>query len=267
VIDLGRVSALVAKELKDLSRNRAAILPVAVSTLVFLALPLALVIAIPLASGHPLGYDEDLAKASIAVGTHPELSENGRVELFLFQQFLMVFLLMPITGAMALAAHAVVGEKIARTLEPLLATPVTTAELLVAKVLGSLAPTLAIAGAGLVCYLVLIAIVGEPGVFAAMLSARTLVLTAAVGPAAALVALQSAILVSSRVNDPRAAQQFGVLIIIPLMALLIVQFTGTVWLTTIALTLLAFGLMVVWLVLTWVSVRMFERETILTRWK
>ena len=141
MIDAGRLRALVGKELKDLLRNRAALLPVAVSTAVFLALPLALVVLIPLASGHPLGYDEDLAKASLAVGARPELGENGRVQLFLFQQFLMVFLLMPITGAMALAAHAVVGEKIARTLEPLLATPITTVELLVAKVLGSLART------------------------------------------------------------------------------------------------------------------------------
>ena len=56
---------------------------------------------------------------------------------------------MPITGAMALAAHAIVGEKQARTLEPLLATPITTTELLVAKVLGALVPTLAISAAGL----------------------------------------------------------------------------------------------------------------------
>ena len=61
----------------------------------------------------------------------------------------MLFLLTPITGAMALAAHAVVGEKQARTLEPLLATPITTFELLVAKVLGALLPTLVISFAGL----------------------------------------------------------------------------------------------------------------------
>ena len=61
------------------------------------------------------------------------------MQLFLFQQFLMLFLLTPITGAMALAAHAIVGEKQARTLEPLLATPITTFELLAAKVLGALA--------------------------------------------------------------------------------------------------------------------------------
>ena len=41
---------------------------------------------------------------------------------------------------MSVAAYAVVGEKQARTLEPLLATPITTFELLAAKVLGALVP-------------------------------------------------------------------------------------------------------------------------------
>ena len=60
------------------------------------------------------------------VGHDVAVARRARVQLFLFQQFLMLFLLTPITGAMALAAHAIVGEKQARTLEPLLATPMTT---------------------------------------------------------------------------------------------------------------------------------------------
>ena len=75
------------------------------------------------------------------------------MQLFLFQQFLMLFLLTPITGAMALAAHAIVGEKQARTLEPLLATPSRRSSCWSAKVLGALLPTLAISMAGLVAVL------------------------------------------------------------------------------------------------------------------
>ena len=88
----------------------------------------------------------------------------------------MLFLLTPITGAMALAAHAVVGEKQARTLEPLLATPITTAELLVAKVLGALTPTLVLSGAALLVYFCGIALFAEPGVMRAMLVPRTLLM-------------------------------------------------------------------------------------------
>ena len=100
-----------------------------------------------------------------------------------------------------------------------------------------------------------------------MASARTAILVLLVGPASALVSLQAAIVISSRVNDARTAQQFGVLIIIPLSALLVAQFMGTVWLSATALGLIGVGLVAVWLLLTLVSVAIFERESILTRWR
>jgi ABC-2 type transport system permease protein len=263
----GRVRALLFKELLDVARNRAALLPVAIVAVISIVLPFLIAVIVPAVTGHPLGEDRDLVKVSLVTGAHEELSADGRVQFFLFQQFLMVFLLMPITGAMALAAHSVIGEKLARTLEPLLATPITTAELLVAKVLGALMPTLGISTAGMATYFAAIALFAEPGVMRAMLVPRTLLLVGLIGPAAALVSLQSALLISSRVNDPRTAQQFGVLIIIPLTAVMVAQFTGTIWLSAQALALAGLGLIGLWMLLTLMSVALFERETILTRWK
>jgi ABC-2 type transport system permease protein len=262
-----RIRALLAKEFLDLSRNRLALVPVGIITILSLVLPFGIAVAIPFFTGQELGSDADLVKVSGVVGAYELLTPTARVQLFLFQQFLMLFLMTPITGAMALAAHAVVGEKQARTLEPLLATPITTGELLVAKVLGALLPTLAISLAGLTLYLAGIVAMAAPGVAAAMLSARTMMLIVLVGPAAALVSLQSAIIISSRVNDTRTAQQFGVLIIIPLTAVLVAQFTGSLWLSAAALGLLGLGLIGVWVLLALVSVAIFERETILTRWR
>lgn len=262
-----RFRVLVRKELLDIARNRAALFPVALVTVLSLALPFGIAIAIPAFTGQRLGADDDLLKVSRVAGAPSSLAADAQVQLFLFQQFMLLFLLTPITGAMALAAHAIIGEKQARTLEPLLASPITTAELLVAKVVGALLPTLAFAIGGLAIYLAGIAIAGQPGVARAMMSGRTLLLVAAIMPASALVSLQFAILVSSRVNDPRTAQQFGVLIILPLTVLLVAQFTGAVWLTTRELALVAAGLAAIWVLLTAVSVPLFDREAILTRWR
>jgi ABC-2 type transport system permease protein len=244
-----------------------ALLPVVIVTVLALGLPFFIAIAIPRMTGQPLANDSDLARVSLVLGLRDDLSGEARIQLFLFQQFLILFMVIPVTGAMALAAHSVVGEKQARTLEPLLATPITTFELLVAKVLGALLPTLAIAAAGLVLYFGGIVVLAAAGVARAMANARTAVLVALVGPAAALVALQTAIVISSRVNDPRTAQQFGVLIIVPLSALLVAQFIGTMWLSPAALALIGGGLIAVWMLLTIVSVALFDRETILTRWR
>jgi ABC-2 type transport system permease protein len=149
----------------------------------------------------------------------------------------------------------------------LLATPISTFELLVAKVIGALLPTLAISAAGLLLYLGGIAVFAQPGVFAAMATARTFVLVGIVTPAAALASLQAAIVVSSRVNDARTAQQFGILIILPLTAVFIAQFSGAFLLTSAVLLLVGVGLVVVWMLLLGVSVALFDRETILTRWR
>src|SRR5262245_5602870 len=264
---MGRVAPLLAKEFLDLVRNKTALVPVAIVTVMSLALPFGIAIAIPSLTGHPLAEDADLVRISRAAGAAPSLSDDGRIQLFLFQQFLMMFLITPVTGAMALTSHAVVGEKQARTLEPLLATPIGTFELLIAKVLGALVPTMTISGVGLAIYLAGIALFAAPGVGAAMASARTLLLAALVVPASALVSLQAAILISSRVNDARTAQQFGALIIIPLAGLMVAEFSGSVWLSAAALAVIGVALLAVWLALTFVSVALFDRETILTRWR
>jgi ABC-2 type transport system permease protein len=161
----------------------------------------------------------------------------------------------------------VVGEKQARTLEPLLATPIGAIELLVAKVLGSLIPTLAIAAVGLALYFAGMALLGEPGVARAMVTARTALLVLLIAPASALVSLQAAIVVSSRASDARAAQQFGVLIIIPLTAILVAQFAGMFWLSARAFALVGVGMMAAWVLLTLVSAALFERDAVLTKWR
>ena len=266
-MDRGRIRTLIDKEILDLSRNLLALVPVVIVTVLALALPFVIAITVPSLTGHPIGEDTDLLKVSAVVPDAEGLSGDARVQLFMFQQFLLMFMLTPITGAMALAAHSIIGEKQSRALEPLLASPVSTVELLAAKVFGALIPTLAISLAGVALYGVGIVLFAAPGVAGAMANARTTLLIFLLAPAAALVSLQAAVLISSRVNDPRTAQQFGVLIIVPLAALLVAQFTGALWLSAWTLAVIGTVLLVIWLLLLTVSVVFFEREAILTRWR
>jgi ABC-2 type transport system permease protein len=262
-----RVRALIQKEILDLLRNRGALIPVVIVAFVALVLPFVVVIVVPAATGQELGQDSELVKLSVMAGVPEGISDNARVQLFLFHQFLMVLLLTPVTGAMALAAHSVVGEKQARTLEPLLATPIGTIELLLAKVLGSLIPTVAITLGGLALQFAGLVLFAEPGVAAAMLTARTALLVFLLAPAAALLSLQGAIVISSRVNDARTAQQFGALIVIPLSIVLVAQFAGMFWLSASHLAIIGTGLLAVWVLLVFISAALFKRDAILTRWR
>ena len=68
-------------------------------------------------------------------------------------------------------------------------------------------------------------------------------------------------------NDARTAQQLGGVIILPITGLFVGQLVGQFLLGVPALLLTAAAIVLANLALTWVGVRVFQRETILMRWK
>jgi ABC-2 type transport system permease protein len=271
VIVPARILALLWKEIAELSRNRAALLPVAFVALITTALPFFIAVVTPKLSGHPLSSDVDLVRSLAQVsGELPgieRLSEEAAVQAFIFSRFLVMTLLVPVTGAITFAGHSLISEKIGKSLEPLLATPITTTELLLAKVIGAMLPSLGIMMFTTAVYMIGVAALAEPGVLRALLSFKTALLVLGLGPITSGLALQVGVLVSARVNDPRTAQQFGALFILPLTALFMAQMSG-VFILTIGTGLLVFaGLCAAWVLLLLLGVKLFRREAILTRWK
>ncbi len=266
-----RILALLRKEIAELARNRAALLPVAFVALITTALPFFIAVATPRISGHPLSNDADLVHALTRVsGELPgieRLPAEAAVQAFIFSRFLVMTLLVPVTGAITFAGHSLIGEKIGKSLEPLLATPITTTELLLAKVAGAMIPSLAIMMFTTMVYMVGVATLAEPGVLRALLSLKTALLVLGLGPITSCLALQVGVLVSARVNDPRTAQQFGALFILPLTGLFMAQMSG-VFVLTVGTGLLVFAALCgAWILLLVLGVKLFRREAILTRWK
>jgi ABC-2 type transport system permease protein len=267
---VSRILALLTKELVDLRQNPAVFLPAVLTGLTSTALPFFVAVLIPYFTGDRLADSSDFRMAIEMYRDQPgtlSLSPEGAIQAWIFQQFLMLLTIAPIAGAMSIAAAAVITEKQSRTLEPLLATPLTTVELLTAKVLGSLVPALGIAGGCFAFYIGAVWLVAEPGVYRILLTPRSLSVTFLIGPLAALASLQMAVCVSSRVNDARSAQQIGALIILPISGLLVAQLMGGVQLTGRVLVVLVVALAIVNMVLMRIGVALFDRESILTRWK
>jgi ABC-2 type transport system permease protein len=265
-----RLLALLAKELADLRRNPGVFLPAVLTGIISLALPFFVAVVVPYATGERLSDSGDFQLATEVFRTQPwtsGLDPEGAVQAFVFQQFLVLLVLAPVAASMSSAAFSVVGEKQARTLEPLLVTPLSTTELLGAKILGAFVPALVLTVGTFAVYVAATAAFARPGVFRALLTPEAFAITLLVGPLAALAALQMAVCVSSRANDARSAQQIGAIVILPIAGLLVAQVAGRVVLTT-GLTLgIAAGLAVVNLALLKLGVVLFDRESILTRWK
>jgi ABC-2 type transport system permease protein len=265
-----RVRALLGKELADLRQNRAVFLPAVLTGVVSLFLPFFVAIIVPAFTGERLANSSDFDIALELRREQPGLAgltDEGAIQAWIFQQFLVLLVLTPIAGSMSVAAYSVIGEKQARTLEPLLATPLTTLELLAAKVLGAFVPALALTLACFVAYVAGVALVAEPGVFRALLTLSSLTIIFVLGPLAALAALQLAVCVSSRVNDARSAQQIGALIVLPIAGVLVLQLTGSFRLTFAVMAVIALTLAAANAILMLLGIALFERESILTRWK
>lgn len=88
-----------------------------------------------------------------------------------------------------------------------------------------------------------------------------------VGPLLAIAAVSVAVMISSRVNDPRVAEQLSMLVILPLLAAFFGQVTGLFFINERLILWMAFGLVVIDFGLLAIATNLFQRETILTRWK
>ena len=267
-----RIAALVAKDFAELRHSPGIFIPSLITGLVAILYPFIIAVIIPAFTGEQLSDSSDFEIAELFYRTEPgvrSLSPEAAIQAFIFQQTLALLVgLTTVTGGMSVAAHSVIGEKQARTLEPLLATPLKTSELLAAKVISAAVPGILLTTGCFVLYVLLIAAVAEPGVWLAMLTARSLGLVFIVGPLASLLGLQMAVCASSRVNDPRSAQQVGALVlIVPVGILQVAQLIGGLVLTAPVLSVISAVLIAGNLLVLRAAISLFDRESILIRWK
>lgn len=263
-----RLSALMRKEAAELRAAPGVLWAPLFMLLTAVAIPVATAIVLPAVFDEPLDGAQDLVGIARRFGAADVsgLSDAAAVQVLLLHQFLPLLALVPVAGAMTLVTTSVVGEKQARTLEPLLATPLTSFELLAAKTLTALTVALVFGALGFAVLIGAAALAGEPGVAMMLLSTRALALLLGVAPAASLVALTLGAIVSTRAKDARSAQQAGVIVVVPLVAAFIAGLNGAEVLNTTRLLWTAAALLVVAAALAVVGVRRFDRERVLTDW-
>jgi ABC-2 type transport system permease protein len=183
-------------------------------------------------------------------------------------QMMLLFMILPLVIPATIAAYSIVGEKTTRSLEPLLATPITTSELLIGKALAAVIPGVAATLAGFGIFALAAAfIVSNRVVLAALFDARWLIAVIVVGPLMAVLGVMVSVMVSSRVNDPRVAEQISALVILPVLGVFFGQMAGLFILNQQLILLVAVILLVIDAGAILLAGRVFQREAILTRWK
>lgn len=186
---------------------------------------------------------------------------------FAVQQFLVFFLLMPAYIPLSIATFSIIGEKQARSLEPVLAAPIRTSELLAGKAVAALVPGVLAGWMTYAIFVVLASLLYGPALFGVVTDPSWLAGVFLLGPAVGLSSVVAGVIVSARVNDPRVAQQIGGVVIVPVIALVLLQATGTLLVGPVGYTLLAIIVLAVSVIGLRIGVRLFDREAILTRWR
>jgi ABC-2 type transport system permease protein len=186
----------------------------------------------------------------------------------LFDSFLFFFLIVTVVNGVNLASYSIVGEKVERSLEPLLATPTTDREILLGKTLAAFLPTLASTFLGATIFMGLIdaLFTSEIGYLYFPNWSMVVLLFVAI-PLACLCGVEANVIISSRVSDVRTAQQYGSLLAIPFGGLYVLGETKLVTLESTTNLEISLVLLVADLLLLWLSRAIFQREEILTRWK
>jgi ABC-2 type transport system permease protein len=262
-----KVKIIIRKEWAEVFKNKMVIFTVAFLPLIMTALPL-----IILFSTRDAGMGDSLnseVTSSVTGAMCPNnLSGAECFQVYLVSQFMMMFMLIPLAIPITIAAYSIVGEKNSRSLEPLLATPISTMELLVGKSMAAVIPAVvATYGSFLIFILGAWILIQSKGVISAFLDLRWLIAIFIVGPLMAILAVFLSLMISSRVNDPRAAEQISMVVIVPVLGLFFGQMAGLFVLNRTIITIVAIVLIVLDVFAVFLAVRVFDREAILTRWK
>jgi len=178
---------------------------------------------------------------------------------------LMPFLLMvvgffPISFSLVIALETFVGEKERNSLEPLLATPLSDAQLYLGKTLAAMIPPLLAAYLGITVYLI-----GLYFFEGWLPPLNLLILIVLLTTAEGLVMVSGAVVVSSQTTSVRAANLLASFIIIPMALLMQGEALIMFYANYSVLWLIALFLVVVDAILVRMGISIFSRESLLGR--
>jgi ABC-type Na+ efflux pump permease subunit len=235
---ISRVRAVIGKDLAEFRRNRLIVASAAILPVLFLVSPTA---SILLASAHGLA------------------SVGKRVDTSLF-----IPLLIPVFVPALLSSYAVIGERDQGTLEPVLTTPVSRAELLIGKAVAVFLPSVVLAYLMFGVFLAITQLATSPAVAAAVRHAPQLPATLVLIPLLAAWAIWVGLAVSARASDTRVAQQLSILGSLPPVALVALMSLHVMSATFGLVAALTGALLVADCAACLLVARLFDRERLVT---
>ncbi len=260
------------KDYREVSRNWQVILPIVVVPLMFSVLLPVIVVVIPslvAMPGSSLGIEEMIRNlpSSIKdqlVGMTEQQILVYVMSLYFFAPF---FLIIPLMASSVISSDSFAGEKERKTIEALLATPLSDSELFLGKILVSFIPSMIVT---VVSFIIYSAVTDLSSFY--VLDGRLLLpnlvwimLIFGLAPAVALAGIGLTVMISAKVKGFREAQQISAILLVPILALVFGQVTGAIIFGPTVVAVLVGMFAVIDLIVFYLGVKLFKREEILSK--
>jgi len=265
-----RIRNILFKEWEDIFSDLNNILYVTLLPLLIIAEPLVVMWLVARFGGESLIANSLIQSAitnlSREIPSAAVLTDMQQFQVLLLSQFKFFLMLIPTMIAVSFATFSIIEEKQSRSLEPLLATPVRTSELLLGKALSGAIPAVLVCWACAAIFFVGVAIMGWGGLIPQVLTPSWYVIFFLLNPAVALLSFLLGVIGSSRAKDAKNAQNMILLIVLPVLVLIAIQIIGVVWFNLLLTLGLSIALFIVDYLTLRIAVNLFQRESILIKW-
>ncbi len=199
------------------------------------------------------------------VGGNPELE---KLQTVMFNVLLILIVMIPVTIPTVTASYSFVGEKVNKSLEPLLATPVTDFELLAGKAGSIFVISMGATWLSFIVAVVMVNILTEPTLgYYPLPNAYWLAGVLLLAPGMCFMSIMANVIISSRVNDVRVSQQIGGVLILPVLLFFFFSLTGMLPSEVLPMLVFSGMVFVADAAIFRLSMAVFEREEILVNWK
>jgi len=256
------------KDWTEISRNWQVLIPVIVVP-VFFSMVLPIIIYLFPVSISSLGPLQNLfntlpdyAKQRL-LNFNPAQLAFYMVSVFFFAPF---FLVIPLIASSVIASDSFAGEKERKTIESLLATPISDSEMFLGKMLVSFSAAMFSTLSSFLVYTSVVDVLAL-GIFGRPIlpDLSWIILILLLAPAVSLASVGLTVTISAKVKGFREAQQINAILIIPIL----IGIFGESWIAVIlgakALILLTLFFVLIDCVMFYAGVKLFKREDIMAK--
>ena len=272
-MNMHKVWLVFKKDWLEIKRNWQVLMPIIILPVIFAVLFPVIVTLIPSMSSMQNAGNTNFQSLIPGLPGDVQLlimqmtPEQSVVYILILYFFAPMFLIIPIMASSVIGSDSFAGERERKTIEALLATPISDSELFLGKILVSFIPAMIITIISFGIYTLVVDVITF-GMFNGMVLLPNLVwliMIFGVAPTIALCSIGLTVIISSKVKGFKEAQQISVVLLLPVLGLVFAQVSGVMVLGPAILAVLMGVLAIVDIAVFYVGVETFKREEILSK--